>query len=860
MNKPFRTEFFRKQITKVKTFLFSLLILLVGFSTNASSQTKSAYFIGNSVTDAINLIGLEALSSSAGKTLNWGKHMIPGAPLGWIWDHPTDGFDAYGKGFGLYPTAFADFTWDVVSFQPFDRWVNDDSTSIETFVNLAKTKSPNMQIYIYQRWPRCPNVSDVPSGFTADDWTAKFDMTYTQSYDDGNESRDFFQKLTLATRIANMGIVKPLMVPVGEVMYRLNAQMKAGSIPGYTCAWNLYVDGIHTNTSGEYVASCTYYATIFKADPRGLSVPSEYGTLSAAFVTAVQNTVWDVVSNYKDLSGNTWAGIDVSIVPVTGITLTPATVSIANGATSQLTATVAPATANNKTVAWSSSNPLVATVSATGLITATGAGTATITATTSDGGFVKTCALTVSAPGGTDTQAPTAPTNLVASTVEATTFLLSWTAANDAFGVTGYDVYNGVTKVNATNIITNSYTVAGLASCTTYPTFTVKAKDAAAHVTTSAALSVKTNCAPTAVLNASAYTVASGVPLTFDCIGSTDPDAGDFILGFTWDFGDGTPLSKANGGTHIYAGPGTYEVSLMVMDNRNFYSAPVTKTITVTQGAAVIATWDLAGYKVAPKTGTLTAAPVATKDAGITVSNLALEANRTNDDPGEVQASAIGWQNHASATLADAIANDAYMEFTVTPTGRNKVTITSLELNLFCMDGQENTFYLFSSKNGFAAANVMGSGVASSGNAVGTYPVTGHVDLTAAVTFRVYISNTNPGGSNGSFAGIGNRSTGTADVTLSGTVTPILTSFSATNANEMTIYPNPATDKLNLNFGSEVDKAQMTILDLQGRSLMTQSVANTQVEILNISSLSNGIYFVKVLNGDKVMNAKFVKK
>jgi len=503
---------------------------------------------------------------------------------------------------------------------------------------------------------------------------------------------------------------------------------------------------------------------------------------------------------------------------------------------------------------------LVATVSATGLITATGAGTATITATTSDGGFTKTCALTVTPPAGVDTQAPTAPTALVASSVEANTFLLSWTAATDAFGVTGYDVYNGATKINAANIAATSYAVTGLTACTTYPTFTVKAKDAAAHVTASAALSVKSNCAPTAVLNASAYTVESGVPVTFDCVGSTDPDAGDFILGFTWDFGDGTPLSKANGGTHIYAGPGTYEVSLMVMDNRNFYSAPVTKTITVTQGAAVIATWDLVGYKVAPKTGTISSAPVTTKDAGLTVSNLTLAASRTNLDPGQVQANAIGWQNHASATLAAAITNNAYMEFTVTPTLGKKVTISSLEINLFSNDGQENTFYLFSSQNGFLAANVIGSGVAASGNAVGTYPVTGHVDLTTAVTFRVYISNTNPGGSDGSFAGIGNRSTGTADVTVSGTVASVVTDLPATNANDLMLYPNPVTDKLSLNFGSLVENAQVTILDLQGRSLMTRSVTNAQVETMNISSLSEGVYFVKVVADGKVMNSRFVKK
>jgi len=40
-----------------------------------------------------------------------------------------------------------------------------------------------------------------------------------------------------------------------------------------------------------------------------------------------------------------------------------------------------------------------------------------------------------------DTQAPTAPTSLVTSTITTTSLILSWTAATDNIGVTAYDVY-----------------------------------------------------------------------------------------------------------------------------------------------------------------------------------------------------------------------------------------------------------------------------------------------------------------------------------------------------------------------------------------------------------------------------------
>ena len=82
-------------------------------------------------------------------------------------------------------------------------------------------------------------------------------------------------------------------------------------------------------------------------------------------------------------------------VPVTGVTLDKETMSLAEGATATLTATVAPADAANKAVTWNSSDETVATV-ADGTVTALKAGTVTITVTTEDGGKTAQCMVTVS--------------------------------------------------------------------------------------------------------------------------------------------------------------------------------------------------------------------------------------------------------------------------------------------------------------------------------------------------------------------------------------------------------------------------------------------------------------------------------
>jgi endonuclease I/chitodextrinase len=77
-----------------------------------------------------------------------------------------------------------------------------------------------------------------------------------------------------------------------------------------------------------------------------------------------------------------------------------------------------------------------------------------------------------------DTQAPTAPTNLVTSNPSSNSISLSWTAATDNIGVVAYDIYkDGVFYSTVTGI---TATVSGLNASTTY-NFYVIAKDAAGN-------------------------------------------------------------------------------------------------------------------------------------------------------------------------------------------------------------------------------------------------------------------------------------------------------------------------------------------------------------------------------------------
>ena len=84
-------------------------------------------------------------------------------------------------------------------------------------------------------------------------------------------------------------------------------------------------------------------------------------------------------------------------VPVSGVTLNKTSITLNEGQSERLTATVTPANATNKLVAWSSSNASVATVDGNGNVTGVKAGSVVITVKTADGNKTATCQVTVKA-------------------------------------------------------------------------------------------------------------------------------------------------------------------------------------------------------------------------------------------------------------------------------------------------------------------------------------------------------------------------------------------------------------------------------------------------------------------------------
>jgi uncharacterized protein YjdB len=128
---------------------------------------------------------------------------------------------------------------------------------------------------------------------------------------------------------------------------------------------------------------------------------SEGGLVTAAGVGTAAITAATLDGGYTAVCVVT---VESAAVSVTGVQVSPATLSLKEGETARLTAAVLPENAANKNVTWSTSNAAVAAADASGAVTAVSEGTAVITVTTEDGSHTAACTVTVTRENGEETE------------------------------------------------------------------------------------------------------------------------------------------------------------------------------------------------------------------------------------------------------------------------------------------------------------------------------------------------------------------------------------------------------------------------------------------------------------------------
>lgn len=79
------------------------------------------------------------------------------------------------------------------------------------------------------------------------------------------------------------------------------------------------------------------------------------------------------------------------------------------------------------------------------------------------------------------------------------------------------------------------------------------------------------------------------------------------------------------------------------------------------------------------------------------------------------------------------------------------------------------------------------------------------------------------------------------------------------NESNISLYPNPTSN--NLNVKSEEDlNGDLSIMDISGKVVYSQSVFNSKLVNIDVSSLTKGLYFITLTNGDNQSSAKFIVK
>lgn len=77
----------------------------------------------------------------------------------------------------------------------------------------------------------------------------------------------------------------------------------------------------------------------------------------------------------------------------------------------------------------------------------------------------------------------------------------------------------------------------------------------------------------------------------------------------------------------------------------------------------------------------------------------------------------------------------------------------------------------------------------------------------------------------------------------------------------VTVWPNPTNDKLNLNFDSKSEKSTIRLYDLQGREVYKKSLKEASSKInhsIDTKAFYSGVYFLNIQNGNAIFNKKVV--
>ncbi len=338
-----------------------------------------------------------------------------------------------------------------------------------------------------------------------------------------------------------------------EPVYPTSISLEAGST-------SVAIGGT-TSIEVSYTPNDTNVKNVtFSSNATSVATVSSEGIITGVAAGNARITATAEAANSGSVSA--YVDITVTAIAVTGVTVSPASASIAVDATQQLTATISPSNATNKNVTWSSDATSVATVSSTGLVTAKAAGTATITVTSAADNTKKaTATITVTESGGGSGQS-TGSYSVMFKTGSGDGSNLATSTTESSYLSSGEDFINSISSVNKAYYGGSNGLKLGTSSASGSVTFAIDSTEVESIVV-NAKLYNSSKAATLSVNSGTSQSVTSSFSdLTFDIdstITSISFDSSKYIWisGFTVNVKNSTPTNP----TSISISPASVELA-----------------------------------------------------------------------------------------------------------------------------------------------------------------------------------------------------------------------------------------------------------------------------------------------------------
>ena len=402
----------------------------------------------------------------------------------------------------------------------------------------------------------------------------------------------------------------------------------------------------------------------------------------------------------------------------------------------------------------------------------------------------------------TDTQAPTAPTNLAVASTSTASVDLTWTASTDNIAVSSYKIYvDGVFKSSSS---TNSATVSGLNQGTTY-SFYVIATDAAGNNSpqsnTVTATTLTDNEAPTAPTNLAVVSVGSNnIEVQWNA-------ASDNVGVASYD---------------VYANE-------VLMGTSNTTSTNIANLNPTTTYTIYVVAKDAVG-NVSPQSNSVTATTLA---IGTTCGDENFETiptSASNYSTYNWESNGVSWTSEDSRTdqtingRAITIKNGSLTALSA-PNGIGDLTITT-QLKF---SGSAGTLKIF--------VNDIDTGKTVPYGAAGSAPITTTVTgINVAGTVEIRLQQN----------GATTNRVAMDDLSWTCYVPQAGVNENAANKNAITIFPNPVKNgELNVS-GKDLNKVEtVLIFDFSGKLVQTVAQPFKNSNKITLKNLSKGVYILK---------------